>query len=76
MNERFAQYTALISRDGDWYVALCPELDVASQGTSVEDARANLIEAVELFLESASAQEASERLRGETYVSSIEVRVA
>ena len=32
-------FTAVIERDNDWYVALCPELDIASQGTSVEEAR-------------------------------------
>jgi len=67
--------TALISRDGDMYVALCPELDVASQGETVEEARGNLIEAVELFLETASPEEVAERLSGETYISQIEVKV-
>ena len=43
------QFTAVIERDDDWYVALCPELDIASQGTSVEEARRNLIEAIKLF---------------------------
>ena len=65
--------TAIIEREDDWYVALCPELDVASQGRSVEEARANLTEAVELFLECASEKEIRERLHGEVYVGSIEV---
>ena len=47
------QMTAIIEREGDGYVALCPELDIASQGTSIELARANLKEALELFFESA-----------------------
>jgi len=51
------QLTAIIEREGDGYVALCPELDVASQGDSVEQARANLKEAVELFLETADRSE-------------------
>ena len=42
--------TALIEREGDGYVLLCPELDVASQGKSIEEARDNLREALELFL--------------------------
>ena len=50
-------YTGIIEREGDLYVALCPELDVASQGTTVEEATSNLREAVELFLESASPEE-------------------
>ena len=46
--------TAIIHREGDGYVALCPELDIASQGDSIVEARDNLKEAVELFLECAS----------------------
>lgn len=61
MPENTQHYTALISKDGAMYVALCPELDVASQGVSVEEARANLIEAVELFLETASSAEITAR---------------
>lgn len=67
--------TAVIEREGDGYVALCPELDIASQGDSVEEAKANLVEAVELFFESASATEIHERLRGDVYVTPIEVTV-
>lgn len=49
--------TVIIEPEGDGYVALCPELDIASQGDTIDDARANLIEAVELFFETASASE-------------------
>lgn len=65
--------TAIIERDGDWYVALCPEYDVASQGRTVEEARMNLREAVELFLESADAVEAARRTRREVFVTQVEV---
>jgi predicted RNase H-like HicB family nuclease len=65
--------TAIIEREGDGYVALCPELDVASQGASVEEARANLKEAVELFLESADRSEVEQRLHGEIFVTNLEV---
>lgn len=58
---QFRQFTAIIEREGDGYVALCPELDVASQGDSVEDARNNLVEAVELLLETASPEEVAQR---------------
>lgn len=58
------------------YVALCTELDIASQGSTIEEARDNLIEAVELFFESASPQEIESRLHGEVYVTPFEVRVA
>ena len=51
------QLTAIIEREGDGYVSLCPELDIASQGDSIEAARANLTEALELFFESADPAE-------------------
>ena len=47
--------TAIIERD-DGFVALCPKLDIASEGTSIEDARTNLIEALTLFFETASTR--------------------
>lgn len=68
--------TAIIRKEDDGYVALCPELDVVSQGDSIEEAKANLKEAVELFLECASEGEIDERLGGEAYVSALEVNVA
>jgi len=61
-------FTAVLEREGDGFVALCPELDVASQGGSVEEAVSNLREAVELFLECASPQEIEERLHSEVFV--------
>lgn len=70
------QLTAIIEREGEGYVSLCPELDIASQGDSIEQARANLIEALELFFESASESEIKERLHGEVYVTTVEVAVA
>ncbi len=51
--------TAIIEREDDGFVALCPELDIASQGNSIEEAKANLIEALALFFESASPSELS-----------------
>lgn len=65
--------TAIIEREGDGYVALCPELDVASQGDSIEQARDNLREALELFFEAASPEEVESRLRGEIYITRLEV---
>ena len=69
------QLTAIIERDGDGYVALCPEFDIASQGDSIEHARDNLREALELFFETASPTEVTNRLRGEVFVTSVEVAV-
>ena len=69
------QLTAIIEREGDGYVALCPELDIASQGETVAEARDNLIEALELFFETASEAEIAERLHEEVYVTRVEVAV-
>lgn len=69
------QLTAIIERDGDGYVALCLELDIASQGSSVEDARANLTEALELFFETADPAEIKARLHDEVFVTRVDVAV-
>lgn len=69
------QLTAVIERDDDGYVALCPELDIASQGNTVEEAKENLGEALELFFECASPEEIEGRLKDEVYVTRIEVAV-
>ena len=69
------QLTAIIEREGDGYVALCPEVDVASQGNTVTEARANLAEALTLFFETAPAEEIDRRLRSEVYVTHVEVAI-
>lgn len=69
------QFTAVIEREDDGFVSLCPELDVASQGGTVEEAKANLVEAVELFLETASESEIESRLHAEVFVTRMEVPV-
>lgn len=66
-------FTAIVEREGDGYVALCPELDIASQGSTVEEARQNLLDAIVLFLETASQEEITERLHSEIYVTRLEV---
>lgn len=65
-------YTAIIEKEGNGYVALCPELDVASQGQTVEEATANLKEAVDLFLECADPGEIQRRLHTEIFVTRFE----
>jgi predicted RNase H-like HicB family nuclease len=69
------QLTAVIEREGDGYVSLCPELDIASQGDTIEQARNNLREAVELFFETVSPNEIQTRLHEEVYVTRMEVSV-
>ena len=68
--------TALIEREDNLFVALCPEADVASQGRTIEEARSNLVEALELFFEHADSSEIQQRLRSEVFVTSVEVAVA
>lgn len=70
------QFTAVIEREDDMFVALCPELDIVSQGITVEDARDNLVEAIEVFFASASPDEIEQRLHDEIFVTRVEVRVA
>lgn len=67
--------TAVIEREGSGYVSLCPELDIASQGDTVEQARDNLREALELFFEAASPEEITQRLHGEVFVTQVDVAV-
>ena len=69
------QLTAIIERAGDGYVSFCPEVDIASQGSTIEEARENLREALELFFETASPNEIQERLHEEVYITRVEVAV-
>jgi predicted RNase H-like HicB family nuclease len=66
---------AISEREDDGFVCLCPELDIASQGSSIEEARANLIEALTLFFESADPSERARRYHGEVFVTEVEVPV-
>ncbi|MCY4285649.1 MAG: type II toxin-antitoxin system HicB family antitoxin [Thiotrichales bacterium] len=65
--------TAIIEREG--YVALCPEIDAASQGSSAAEARGNLVEALALFFDAAPSEETDRRLGGELHVTRIEERL-
>jgi len=68
-------FTAIVEREGSGYVSLCPELDIASQGDTIEEASQNLREALELFFETASPAEIQTRLHDEVYVTRLEVAV-
>ena len=67
------QLTVIIEREGDGYVSLCPELDIASQGATVDEVRSNLKEALELFFEASSATELERRLRNGVRASRIDM---
>jgi predicted RNase H-like HicB family nuclease len=67
--------TAIIEREDDGFVALCPDLDIASQGSTIEEARANLVEALTLFYETASSSEVARRLHSEVFFTQVEVPV-
>lgn len=72
---KYQQLTAIIEREGDGYVSLCPELDIASEGNTIEQARNNLQEALELFFDTASRQEIQQRLHNEVYITRLEVAI-
>ena len=67
--------TAIIEREDDGFVALCPEFDIASQGSSVEEARSNLVEALTLFFETADAFEIARSFHNDVFVTQVEVPV-
>ena len=48
-------FDAVITKEGNLYSSWCPQLDVASSGKTIEEARANLKEAIELYLEDEDA---------------------
>lgn len=73
--EHRRQLTAIIEEEGAGYVALCPEFDIASQGSTVEEAKLNLVEALELFFECADPSEVAQRLRRNVYVTQVEVAI-
>ncbi len=66
-------FTAILEREGDLVVALCPELDVASQGGTLDEALSNLREAISLFLEFAGSEEIEARTHGPILVTQVEV---
>jgi predicted RNase H-like HicB family nuclease len=69
------QLTAIIEREADGYVSMCPDFDIASQGDTIEAARKNLQEAVELFLETADPSEIERRRHSEVFITRLEVEV-
>jgi predicted RNase H-like HicB family nuclease len=73
--KQIRQLTAIVEREGDGYVGLCPELDIASQGDTIEAARNNLQEAVELLFETADPSETAFHSHSEVFVTRLEVEV-
>jgi predicted RNase H-like HicB family nuclease len=73
--KRIQQFTAIIEREENGYVSLCPELDIASQGDTVEEARNNLVEAIELFFEVADPSEVAARMKTDVFITRLEVSV-
>ena len=64
-------YTAILHKEGNLYVSFCPEVDIASQGETIEEAKENLKEAIQLFFEHASENEKKERVFKDLYVTTI-----
>jgi predicted RNase H-like HicB family nuclease len=75
MMEKQIALTAILEKEDELYVSFCPELDIASQGETKEEARANLVEALELFFETASETEIERRLKSGREVSTVLVQV-
>ena len=73
--QHIERVTAVIEREDEGFVALCPELDIASQGDTIEAARNNLQEALTLFFETASPKEIAERFHTEVYVTALDIAV-
>ena len=73
--KQLRRFLAIIEREGNGYVALCPEVGIASQGNTVEEARCNLTEALELFFETAEASEVQRRFQSKVFVTHLEVAV-
>jgi predicted RNase H-like HicB family nuclease len=67
--------TAIVQREDDGFVALCPELDIASEGATIEEARTNLVEALTLLFETASPSEVARRSHSEVFIAQVEVPV-
>lgn len=72
MQNDIMEFTAIIKMGEKQFVALCPELDVVSQGTSIEKALENLKEAAELYIEEMGVPQGAGR--GKTIIASFEVR--
>lgn len=68
-------FTAIIEKEDGMYVALCPELDIASQGNTIEEAKANLHEAIELFFEHASDTEIEYRLKSDIFITNMQIEI-
>jgi predicted RNase H-like HicB family nuclease len=73
---KLPRLTAVIEREGDWFVATCPELGVASQGRTNQEAESMLHEAVELLLEEADDAEITRRLNRGVEVKELELAQA
>jgi predicted RNase H-like HicB family nuclease len=68
-------FTAIIEKEDGMYVALCPELDIASQGDTIEEAKANLHEAIELFFEHALDTEIEDRLKADIFITNMQIEI-
>jgi len=72
MNRKM-ELTTVIEKEEVMYNSLCPELDIASQGDTADEAKSNLIEALELFYEMASESEITKSLHNDLQISKVTV---
>jgi predicted RNase H-like HicB family nuclease len=73
ISEEDMKLSVIIEREDDGYVSFCPELDIASQGNSIAEARDNIQEALELFFECTPPEEKKMRLHDEVFITQVEV---
>lgn len=73
--KNFLNLTAIIEKEGSGYVSLCPELDIASQEETIEEARNNLQEAIELLFEHASKDEITSRFKNDFFITNMQIAV-
>lgn len=74
MNKNYT-FTVIIEKEDNMYVAVCTELDIASQGNTIIEAKENLKQAIELFIETADPSEVESRTTKEQYISTLEVAI-
>lgn len=66
------QFLVVITKEDDFFVARCPELNVTSQGETLEEAETNIKEAIELYIESFGTEDLPQQV-SKPYLTLVEV---
>ena len=73
--KRYHRITVVITQENEWYIARCVEIDVISQGHSVEESLRNVKEAIQLYIESFGCEDVP-LVEEPPFVTSVEVAFA